>query len=164
MKRGNLTGEEYKTIRHTLGLSQAEAADFHGLKGTRTIKRWEKGGSFISDIACNKITALLVAVNEKIKADLGQLLALPREAKIMLIIYPDDCSGVVPGFDNLPPSVCTAMVKRVYIALKESGRTAGMVMFDQESYISFLMKNNLSDCRENREQWAYCKYQEENGE
>lgn len=56
--RGYLSGLEYRAIRESLGLTQAEAAVLHGLKGVLTIKRWEAGRSIISKAACDKILSL----------------------------------------------------------------------------------------------------------
>ena len=163
-KKGFLSAEEYKTLRQTLGFSQEEAAEFHRLQNKRTIMRWEKGTSFVSEIACLKITRLFEQINQVVKTGVEKILDAPENTQIVLIIYPEGCRDLIPGMNNLPISVHTAMVKRVYIAARELGRDVGLVTFNPQSYFSFLAANGLKDGHDSRSAWACFEYNEETGE
>jgi DNA-binding transcriptional regulator YiaG len=67
-KKGALNGEEYKTIRETLGFSLAEAAEFHKVESINTIKRWEQGESLPTEKACKKILELFEKINFSVEA------------------------------------------------------------------------------------------------
>ena len=163
-KKGYLSAEEYRTIRQTLGLSQAEAAAFHRVQSVITIKRWESGKSFVSELACNKITALFEKINQVVKAGVEKILAAPENTQVVLIIYPEGCRDLIPGLGDLPLSVHTAMIRRTYIAARELGRDVGLITFNPQSYFSFLAANGLTDGHENRAAWACFEYNEETGE
>lgn len=156
MAKGYLTAAEYKLIRQSLGLTQEQAAEFHKVKNRRTIVRWEKGDSFISDIACDKILNLA----EKVDWTVSQAVELarsadPKETEITLIIYPDSCfKNYAIGFEDLPNSVHQAMIARIYNTLKSLGYEAGVVEFNEQAYLSFLNSHGLTDTQDARAAWA----------
>lgn len=156
MAKGYLTAAEYKLIRQSLGLTQEQAAEFHKVKNRRTIVRWEKGDSFISDIACDKILNLA----EKVDWTVSQAVELarsadPKETEITLIIYPDSCfKNYAIGFEDLPNSVHQAMIARIYNTLKSLGYKAGVVEFNEQAYLSFLNSHGLTDTQDARAAWA----------
>lgn len=160
-KKGYLTAAEYRAIRQTLGFTQSEVAAFHRVKGVLTIKRWESGKSFVSELACNKITQLFDLINAQVKEAVNKILETPADTEIVLIIYPEGCQDLIPGLNNLPLSVHTAMVKRIYIAARELGRKVGLVTFDPQSYFSWLAANNLKDGHDSRSAWACLEYDHE---
>lgn len=155
-KKGYLTAQEYTAIRKTLGLTQEEARDFHRCQNIRTIQRWEKGDSWVSELACDKITALFNQVNRVIAAAIEQAQKFSKEElEVILIIYPDSCyKKYAYGFENLPNSVHRAMIYRTYTALKEMGIKSGVVEFNPQDYFVFLGQNSLSDCPQSRSLWA----------
>lgn len=136
-KKGFLTAEEYKTIRQTLGFSQAEAAAFHKLQNVRTVKRWENGDSFVSELACNKITRLFELIKAQIKSAVEKIIKMPKDTEIVLVVYPEGCRDLIPGLGDLPVSVHTAMIRRVYVAAKELGYNVGLITFNPQSYFFF---------------------------
>ncbi len=157
-KKGFLTAEEYKTIRQTLGFSQAEAAAFHKLQNIRTVKRWENGDSFVSELACNKITRLFELIKAQIKSAVEKIIQTPRDTEIVLVVYPEGCRDLIPGLGDLPMSVHNAMIRRVYIAARELGQDVGIVTFNPQSYFSFLAARGLTDNQDNRAKWACYQY------
>ena len=91
-KKGYLTSAEYRSIRQLLGFTQEEAAIFHNVGNVRTIKRWEKGESVVSELACDKITGLFEKINWVIAQAIEQASKLPSDKlDIVLIVYPDSC-------------------------------------------------------------------------
>lgn len=160
-KKGYLTAAEYRTIRQTLGFSQAEAAAFHRVRSVITIKRWESGKSFVSELACNKITALFEQINQVVKEGVEKIFSAAKDTQIVLIVYPEGCRDLIPGLGDLPLSVHTAMVRRTYIAARELGRKVGLVNFNPQSYFSFLAANNLKDGHDSRSAWACFEYDHE---
>ncbi len=158
-KVGYLTAAEYRAIRQTLGMTQAEAKEFHKVKNIMTIKRWEKGTSRVSELACDKIMALFERVNWSINQALEQARKLPAaECEVVLVVYPDACySKFAIGFEGLPNSVHRAMIQRTYVALRELGYSAGVVEFNPQDYLTYLAARSLTDSQDNRGAWA-CDY------
>lgn len=159
-KKGFLTAEEYRTIRQTLGFTQEEAKNFHRVQNVRTIKRWENGDSFVSDIACEKISALFERIN-KIVADAISHIADHPEAQIVLIIYPDGCREMVYGLGDLPLSIHNAMIQRVYSGARAAGYKVGLVTFNPQEYIAWCAANGLKDSQDTRSAWAASVYNDE---
>lgn len=160
-KKGYLTAAEYRAIRQALGFSQAEAAAFHCVQSVITIKRWESGKSFVSELACNKIVQLFELINTQVKTVVEQIIKMQKETPMVLIIYPEGCRDLIPRLGDLPLSVHTAMVRRTYIAARELGRKVGLVNFNPQSYFSFLAANNLKDGQDSRSAWACFEYDHE---
>lgn len=155
-KKGFLTSVEYKALRQLLGFSQAEAAKFHGLQNMRTIRRWESGDSWISDVACKKICTLAKKIDEVIGEALRKASQCGSdETSVVLIVYPDDCyRDYVVEIGNLPNSVHRAMVARTYECLRQRGYITGIVEFNPHDYAEFLKKNNVPDSQDVRAAWA----------
>lgn len=153
-----MTAEEYKAIRLILGMTQEEAADFHKVQNVRTIKRWEKGESWVSERACDKITGLLEKVNRTIDAVLDiskEILKKGDELDGVMIVYPDSCyKKFAVGFADLPNSIHKAMVTRIYLALKELGVETGIVEFNPQDYFTYLSIHGLEDSQAVRAAWA----------
>lgn len=159
-KKGYLTAAEYKTIRQFLGFSQQEAAEFHNVQNVRTIKRWENGDSWVSELACDKITKLLKQIQWTIGQAVERYRELPhaQETSVVLITYPDNClAKFVPNWGNLPASVHRAIIAHTYTALKELGADVGIVVFNPQDYFTYLAAHNLSDGQDSRSAWA-CDY------
>ena len=157
-KKGYLTAAEYRAIRQTLGFSQAEAAAFHCVQSVITIKRWESGKSFVSELACNKITALFEQINQVVKEGVEKIFSAAKDTQIVLIIYPEGCRDLIPGLGDLPLSVHTAMIRRIFVAAKELGHNVGLITFNPQSYFSFLAASGLKDSHDNRSAWACSEY------
>lgn len=156
-KRGYLTAEEYRAIRQTLGMTLEEAAEFHRVQNIRTIARWEKGDSWVSELACDKITGLLEKINKTISEtiEMAREVLKKGELEAVLIIYPDSCyKKFAVGFAELPNSVHKAMIVRTYTALKELGADTGIVEFNPQDYFTFLAKNGFRDGQDARAAWA----------
>ena len=155
-KKGYLTAAEYKTLRQLLGFSQAEAAEFHKVQNLSTIKRWERGYSRVSEIACDKICDLLKKINWSINQALEKISELPSEdAEITLIVYPNSCyKQMAIGMDGLPNSVHRAMIARLYNALKERGYTVGIVEFNPQDYFAYMAAHGYTDGQDTRSAWA----------
>ncbi|MBQ9235446.1 MAG: DUF4447 family protein [Alphaproteobacteria bacterium] len=158
-KKGYLTAAEYKILRQLLGFTQAQAAEFHCVQNIRTIQRWEKGDSWVSELACDKITALAEKINWAIDQALKQAQQFkPNELEITLIIYPDSCyKKFAHGFENLPNSVHQAMIARTYTALKELRYNAGIVEFNPQDYFAYMGATGQTDNQSTRAAWA-CDY------
>lgn len=157
MARGYLTAEEYKAIRKFLGLTQQEAAIFHKVQNIHTIKRWERGESWVSELACNKITDLLKKIQWSISQAIKQYQDFPykSELEVVLITYPERClSRFVPNWGDLPASVHNAMIVHTYTALKELGANVGIVEFNPQDYFTYLAANNMTDNQASRSAWA----------
>lgn len=157
-KKGYLTATEYRTIRQTLGFSQAEAAAFHRVQSVITIKRWESGKSFVSELACNKITALFEQINQVVKEGVDKISSAAKDAQIVLIVYPEGCRDLISELGDLPVSVHTAIIRRIFVAAKELGRNVGVITFNPQSYFSFLAASGLKDSHDNRSAWACSEY------
>lgn len=155
-KRGYLTSAEYKALRQLLGFTQAQAAEFHRVQNIRTIQRWEKGDSWVSELACDKITDLAKKIDWSINQAVSQAQQFnPNELEVVLIIYSDSCyKQFAYGFENLPNSVHQAMIARTYSALKELGYSCGVVEFNPQDYFTYLVIHNLKDNSASRSQWA----------
>lgn len=155
-KKGYLTAAEYKALRQLLGFTQAQAAEFHRVQNIRTIQRWEKGDSWVSELACDRITALAEKINWTISQAIEQAQEFkPNELEVVLIVYPDACyKQFAFGFENLPNSVHQAMIARTYSALKELGYNCGVVEFNPQDYFIYLSSHNLKDNSSSRSQWA----------
>ena len=159
MARGYLTSSEYKALRQLLGFTQEEAAKFHKVQNVRTIKRWEKGDSWVSEMACDKILDLLKKVNWTIEQAVLEAEKLPpADMEIVLIVYPDACyRKFVAGMDEIPNNVHRTMISRVYVRLKERGYNVGIVEFCPQDYFIYLAAHDLKDSPDVRSQWA-CDY------
>ena len=164
-KKGFLTSIEYTAIRKTLGFTQEEAAEFHQVQNVRTIKRWEKGDSWVSYIACEKITELFKLINYQVNETCDMIASkFDNQAKdlweiAVLIQYPDSCyKKFVVGIGNLPNSVHKTMINRIYTNLTTRGYPVGIIMFNPQEYLTFLGVNGLSDCQESRATWAATSY------
>lgn len=155
-KRGYLTGAEYAVVRQTLGFSQEEAAEFHKLQNRRTILRWERGDSWVSEIACDKIMSLFEKINWTIEQAMEKVEGLPPEdTEITLIIYPDKSYNkfIING-EGLPNSVHRAMVMRLFNVIYQQGFNVGIVEFNPQDYFSWLAAHGESDTQSNRSAWA----------
>lgn len=152
-KKGYLTAEEYVAIRKTLGFTQEQLAEFHGVKSVRTIKRWEKGDSFISEIACDKIMSLFAQINAVIETAIEKWEDNP--IAVVLIIYPDECyKKFVVGIGDLPNSIHRTMIERVYCNLKSKGAEVDIVKFNPQVYMIWLADKGLKDSQDVRSMWA----------
>lgn len=152
-KKGYLTPEEYTALRKLLGFTQAEAAEFHKVQNIRTIQRWEKGDSWVSEIACDKITRLY----QKTQAVIDEAIKQWKKSKmpIVLIIYPESCyKQFVVGIGDLPNGVHKAMIERLYFKLTELGADVDVVTFNYQMYINYLAERCLTDTQANRGAWA----------
>lgn len=160
-RKGYLTSVEYKLLRTSLGFTQAQAAEFHNVQNVRTIKRWESGDSWVSELACDRITKLAEKVNWTIQHAVEQASNYkPEELEITLIVYPDGCyKKYAVGFEDLPNSVHQAMITRTYTALSRLGYKVGVVEMNTQDYFIYLAKNNLKDDQVSRSAWA-CDYRE----
>lgn len=157
-KRGYLTAEEYKTLRQILGFTQEEAAKFHRVHNLRTIQRWEKGTSFVSELACDKITALFRQVSLIVETAVNKAIEAKKEhpdMEVTLIVYPDSCyKKYVWDIGNLPNSVHRAMIARVYAELQANDIKCGIVEFNAQDYFSYMGIHGLTDSPDTRSAWA----------
>lgn len=155
-KKGYLTSAEYRAMRILLGFSQQEAAEFHKVQNIRTIQRWEKGTSFVSELACDKITNLYTLINSQIKEAVKQALSHKQKIfSVVLIIYPDSCyKKYVFGIGDLPNNVHRTMIIRLYNALKGQNIDCGIVEFNPQDYFIYLGSHGLQDSHESRSMWA----------
>ena len=164
-KRGYLTAEEYRAIRTALGFTQQEAADFHRVQNIRTIIRWERGDSWVSELACDKIIGLFKRINTLVYAAEYKIREsfdnLPRDEwdVAVLIQYPDSCyKQFVFDIGDLPNSIHKTMINRIYTDMTEEGYPVGIIMFNPADYFTFLSANGLQDCHESRSAWATAAY------
>lgn len=156
-KKGYLTAEEYRAIRQALGMTLEEAAEFHRVQNIRTIIRWEKGDSWVSELACDKITGLLEKINKTISEtiEMAREVLKKGELEAVLIIYPDSCyKKFAVGFAELPNSVHKAMIVRTYTALKELGADTGIVEFNPQDYFAYIGSQGMTDNPASRAAWA----------
>lgn len=156
-KRGYLTAEEYRAIRKILGMTLEEAAEFHRVQNIRTIARWEKGDSWVSELACDKIVGLFNKINTIIAEAISEYEKWSKkgDVDVVLIIYPDSCyKKFVAGIGDLPNSVHKSMVSRLYSELKMRGIDVGIVEFNPQDYFTFLAKNGFRDGQDARAAWA----------
>jgi transcriptional regulator with XRE-family HTH domain len=152
-KKGYLTAEEYVAIRKTLGFTQEQLVQFHGVQSVRTIKRWEKGDSFISEMACDKIMNLFTQINAVVETAIEKWEANP--VPTTLIIYPDECyKKFVVGIGDLPNSIHRAMIERVYCELVSRGADVDLVKFNPQIYMIWLANKGLKDGQDVRGMWA----------
>lgn len=168
-KKGYLTAEEYRAIRTALGFTQEQAKEFHRLQNVRTIKNWEKGTSWVSELACDKIMALFTQINNLINATEDKIVSfynsLPKDKwqTTVLIQYPDSCyKKFVLDIGDLPNSIHKTMINRIYTDMTEDGYPVGLIMFNSQDYFTFLSANGLKDSHESRSAWAVATY-EKNG-
>lgn len=164
-KKGYLTAEEYRAIRTALGFTQVEAQAFHRVQNVRTIKNWEKGTSFVSELACDKIVGLFKQVNKLVYATEDKITehfnSVPKKdwQTAVLIQYPDSCyKQFVFDIGDLPNSIHKKMIERIYTDLTEEGYPVGIIMFNAADYFTFLSANGLQDCHESRSAWATAAY------
>ena len=155
-KKGYLTAEEYRALRELLGFTQAEAAEFHKVQNMRTIRRWESGDSWVSELACDKISQLAIQIEQRINAGFEQW--QKGKYPVTLLIYPDDCKMAI-GFEDLPNSVHRAMVYRLYAKIKEAGGEVSIVTFNPQLYMIWLAQHKLKDNQAHRGAWAAEYYQ-----
>lgn len=155
-KKGYLTAAEYKALRELLGFSQQEAAEFHNMQNARTIRRWERGDSWVSKIASDKICALAEKVNWTIEQVVDSLLKYdPSQAEAVFIVYPGEThKNFLPDTQGLPTSVHRSMIGRIYSILHLKGYEVGIVEFNAQDYISFLGRKGLTDSQSTRALWA----------
>lgn len=151
---GYLTGEEYRALRKTLGLTQQEAIELHGINRTQTLKQWEWDKSTISIPACDKITELSNKINDLIE----EVIVKWEQDKqdVFLITYDDDdYQKYIFGLGrNLPNNVHKMMTYRAYVELKRLGALAYIVKFNKISYAHYLAEFGSTDTPENRTSWA----------
>lgn len=156
--KGYLTAPEYKAIRQTLGFTQEEVAEFHHCRNLRTIRRWERGDSQVSLIACDKITALLEQINRIISAAVEQAEEQARQHadfEVVLLIYPDSCyRQYAYGFAELPNNIHRTMIFRTYQSLRVLGIKCGIVEFEPQFYFTYLAAHGLKDSPAARAEWA----------
>lgn len=158
-RKGYLTAEEYTAIRKLLGFTQQEAAEFHKVQNIRTIQRWEKGDSWVSEIACDKIMSLYKTTQAVIDEAVKQW--EKSKAPVALIIYPDSCyKQFVVGIGDLPNNVHRAMIERLYFSLSELGADVDIVTFNPQLYLMYLAEKGLTDTQDARGAWA-AEYAEE---
>ena len=155
-KKGFLTAAEYKALRELLGFSQQEAAEFHKLQNARTIRRWERGDSWVSQIASDKICALAEKVNSTINQIVEPILKYdPSQAGGVFIVYPGDThQKFLPDTQGLPAPVHRAMIGRIYSILHQKGYEVGIVEFNAQDYMAFLGRKGLTDTQSTRAMWA----------
>lgn len=109
--RGYLSGLEYRAIRESLGLTQTEAAAFHGLKGVLTIKRWEAGRSFISQTACDKIVSLC----RKFYTEQEELFrSLRKKEEEIVLTFPPEGGDFMASLER-------TKIKNLYVRLRAEG-------------------------------------------
>lgn len=160
-KKGFLTAPEYRALRQTLGFTLEEAKRFHKVQNISTIKRWENGYSRVSELASNKIVALAQVIDNQVISAIDMItekLKKNRELEIVLVTYSERTRGMIFNLGDLPVSVHTAMIQRVYAGVKAAGYDVGLVSFDPQSYLSFLAANGLKDSPDSRAAWAASAY------
>lgn len=115
--RGYLSGTEYRAIRESLGLTQAEAAALHGLKGVLTIKRWEAGRSYISKAACDKIVSLC----RKIYTEQEELFrSLKKKEEEIVLTFPTAGGDFMASLER-------TKIKNLYVRLRYEGYCVRLV-------------------------------------
>ena len=155
-RRGTITSEEYKALRLAAGLTQEEARQLHGCQNVRTIKNWESGKSFVSQIAEDRI----LFINDYIAKTTAEAVDIFKDKKIFdiyLITYtPQDFILFRQDFvkRNLPQGIHLAMIARTYAALKALGAKVHIVLMNKASYFSFLGAQGLKDSEDSRAAWA----------
>jgi len=164
-KRGYLTAEEYRAIRTALGFTQEQAKEFHRVQNVRTIKNWEKGTSWVSELACDKILDLFKRINTLVYAAEDKIRDtfdnLPRDEwdVAVLIQYPDSCyKQFVFDIGDLPNSVHKKMIERIYTDLTDDGYPVGIITFNPQDYFTFLSAQGLKDTQDARALWATTRY------
>lgn len=115
--RGYLSGLGYRAIRENLGLTQAEAAALHGLKGVLTIKRWEAGCSFISKVACDKIVSLC---QNFYKEQEELFSSLRRKGEEIVLTFP-------PAGGDFMASLERTKIRNLYVRLLAEGYCVRLV-------------------------------------
>lgn len=157
-KKSNITAEEYKALRIMCGFSQEQAKEFHKVQNIRTIRRWENGESWVSELAANKILDLNEKLQWSVTQATEQYLAAAEKGieidKIVLIVYPEGCRRMINNMGDLPCSVHNMLIQRTYLALKSVGADVAIVEFNMQDYFTYLAKNNFKDSQDIRGAWA----------
>ncbi len=163
-KAGYLTSEEYLAICRWLDMGTDDLMKFHSVQNRSTIHRWQTGKSFVSELACDKITKLFNEVNKRINAALEIIYSTDKnECQMVMIIYPESCSDMIFGLKDSkwPLSAYNAYVRHVYAEATAKGYNVGLIRFNPQAYIAFCAANNLKDCPQSRSTWAAKAYSSE---
>lgn len=127
-----MTPAEFRTLREACGLSQQDAATFHDVS-LRTIAHWETGRNAIPVGAAQELLDLNATIERGVQNVLtlaGEIAAQHGEpAIIRLTRYrtADDYAGSRPDREGLAHPCHNAMLGRVLVALRRSGRAAEIV-------------------------------------
>ena len=163
-KRGYLTAEEYVAICQYLGMGTDDLVKFHKVQNRSTINRWQTGKSFVSELACDKITELFRQISEHVNAALELIYSRNKEEfRTAMIIYPESCANMIFGFKDSgwPLPAYNAYIRHVYTEATAKGYEIDLVKFNPQSYFAYCAANNLKDSPENRASWAATVYKEE---
>lgn len=144
-----LTNEEYLTLRQYCGLSQQDAAEFHGIKNDKTIRRWEKGQSDVSEVASEKLLWLNSQIDMMVKAFIN---AIDENTNFTFLTYSPEDIDMIPASHPIPPMAYNAAFRRLWLSLKEDNKPAHLVRMDRKKYIEWLA--GRKDSLEYRIKWA----------
>lgn len=161
-KHGYLTSEEYVAICQYLGMGTEDLVKFHKVQNRSTISRWQTGKSFVSELACDKITELFRQISERVNAALAVIYSTNKdECQTVMIIYPESCANMVFGLSQSgwPLPAYNAYIRHVYAEATAKGYNIGLIKFNPQSYFAYCAANNLKDSPESRSSWAATVYE-----
>lgn len=146
-----MNGTELKTLRQSLWLSLAEAAQLNGVR-ERVYRYWESGDWVVPD----DVAARMSALDDALASMAGDALRAYRgEMDKVLIRYPDDDSlaRFEPRFSHLPAACHAAGVDRIRQQLRGACRVR-VVMMAAEDCAAWLAANELAQTPANLARWA----------
>ena len=152
MREGKgMTGEEYRTFRTACGLSQAEAAIFHGLKNWNTVRRWERGKTPVSSIAEEKIRDLNDFIEDEVSEIIAGLEGCPQT--VALLVYDNaDLDMLLWDHTDIPRQAHAAIIRRAFMELIEQGVDVRLVRMNRAKYMEWL--GDRADTQDRRATWA----------
>lgn len=140
-----MNGLELKAARLIFGLSQAEAAEQIGTVSQRSWAYWEKGERTVPKDVIKSIKELLFRRRQTIKMA-EDLIKKQHYAKIAVVFYDNPQDS---GMSLLEVRYNNALAVQLHF---DYG--AELVRFDPQSYVDWLVDNDLVDQPQKRSEWA----------
>lgn len=157
---GYLNAVELRAIVDKLGFTQKEFAEFIGVP-ENTAHMWLKGRARPPKEVCDLVLQINTMVNNVIQGAIEQYTTAPKGTEVFLVTYNSDDESMEflrKYFPDLPLSVHTAMIKRVYCELLDRKAGVHIVVFNPESYKDYLRVNKFKDTQDHRSEWACIMY------
>jgi len=158
---GPLTSAEYRLIRKFCGLTKEDAMILHGVKNLRSIERWESGYSNISENASKTILEFNDEINKIVQNTIDLFIDITNKQgqapdEIVLVAYDNETYPKYSdaAVERFPLNAHNALLIRTWQTLKDKGANVRILDFDEESYLDFLDRENLTHNSSSISTWA----------